>query len=158
MTVIQGPFSMPSIVGFRLFAICYLPLDKKQSKGLVCMTSSMSAYIWWEFKGPKGPKGRRPKPDIRSVAVAFRSSTIRYHYGPCRGRHGVLVCMRARASFVKLKYPTLGSPFRHSLRAICAVLLDPRDPLVQSDRTQGFAADPVYGRAKCLPMLGEIKT
>ena len=23
---------------------------------------------------------------------------------------------------------------------------------------RGFAADPVYGRAKCLPMLGEIKT
>ena len=23
---------------------------------------------------------------------------------------------------------------------------------------QGFAADPVHGRAKCLPMLGEIKT
>jgi hypothetical protein len=24
--------------------------------------------------------------------------------------------------------------------------------------TQGFAADPVYGRVKCLPMMGEIKT
>ena len=23
---------------------------------------------------------------------------------------------------------------------------------------QGFAADPVYGRAKCLPMLGSLKT
>ena len=33
-----------------------------------------------------------------------------------------------------------------------------QDPLLQSERTQGFAADPVYGRAKCLPMLGEIKT
>ena len=33
-----------------------------------------------------------------------------------------------------------------------------RDPLLQSKRTEGFAADPVYGRAKCLPMLGEIKT
>jgi hypothetical protein len=30
--------------------------------------------------------------------------------------------------------------------------------LLQSERTQGFTADPVYGRAKCLPMLGEIKT
>ena len=27
---------------------------------------------------------------------------------------------------------------------------------MQSERTQGFAADPVYGRAKCLPMLGSI--
>ena len=26
-----------------------------------------------------------------------------------------------------------------------------------SERTQGFAADPVYGRAKCLPMLGSLK-
>ena len=31
-------------------------------------------------------------------------------------------------------------------------------PKLRSERTQGFAADPVYGRAKCLPMLGEIKT
>ena len=54
------------------------------------------------------------------------------------------------------------SPFRHSPcespRAICTVLLDPRDPVLQSERTQGFTADPVYGRSKCLPVLGEIKT
>ena len=36
--------------------------------------------------------------------------------------------------------------------------LDPRDPPLQSERTQGFTADPVYGIAKCLPMVGEIKT
>ena len=30
--------------------------------------------------------------------------------------------------------------------------------IIQSEKTQGFAADPVYGRAKCLPVLGEIKT
>ena len=29
---------------------------------------------------------------------------------------------------------------------------------VHSERTQGFAADPVYGRAKCLPMLGAFKS
>jgi hypothetical protein len=29
------------------------------------------------------------------------------------------------------------------MRAICTVLLDPRDPLLQSERTQGFAANPV---------------
>ena len=33
-----------------------------------------------------------------------------------------------------------------------------RDPLLHSERVQGFAADPVYGRAKCLPMLGSLKT
>ena len=32
------------------------------------------------------------------------------------------------------------------------------DPLLHSERVQGFAADPVYGRAKCLPMLGSLKT
>ena len=53
---------------------------------------------------------------------------------------------------------TLGSPFSHSLRAICTALLDPRDPLLQSEWTQGFTVNPVYGRAKCLSMLGEIKT
>ena len=36
-------------------------------------------------------------------------------------------------------------------------LKDKKD-LQDSERTQGFAADPVYGRAKRLPMLGEIKT
>ena len=49
-------------------------------------------------------------------------------------------------------------PFSHSLRAICTVLLDRRDPLLHSERVQGFTADPVYGRAKCLPMLGSLKT
>ena len=46
----------------------------------------------------------------------------------------------------------------HSLRAICTVLLDPRDLLLHSERMQGFAVDPDYGRAKCLPMLGSLKT
>ena len=45
------------------------------------------------------------------------------------------------------------SNFRNTHRA---VLLDPRDPLLQSEK--GFAADPVYGRAKCLPVLGSLKT
>jgi hypothetical protein len=53
-------------------------------------------------------------------------------------------------------------PLRGSLklkqRAICTVLLDPRDLLLQSERTQSFAADLDYGRVKCLPMFGEIKT
>ena len=44
-----------------------------------------------------------------------------------------------------------------SLGGVTMILLDPRDPLLHSERTQGFAADPVYRRAKCLPMLGEIK-
>ena len=29
---------------------------------------------------------------------------------------------------------------------------------IDYERTQGFAVESVYGRAKCLPMLGEIKT
>ena len=57
-----------------------------------------------------------------------------------------------------LLHPTSGPPFSHSPRAICTVLLDPRDPLMHSERKQGFAAGPVYGSAKCLPMLGDIKT
>ena len=62
--------------------------------------------------------------------------------------------MRARASFVQLKYPTLGSPVRHSLRAICTVLLDPRDPLLHSERTQGFAADPDYWTGEVFAYVG----
>ena len=67
-----------------------------------------------------------------------------------------LVCMRTRSSGLT-QIPDRGPPFSHSLRAICTVLLDPRDPLLQSERTQGLAADLVYGRAKCLPMLGSLK-
>ena len=33
-----------------------------------------------------------------------------------------------------------------------------RDPLLRSERTQGFTAGPVYGRARCSPMLGSLKT
>ena len=48
MTVIQGPFSRPSIVGFRLFAICYFALDKKQSDTPTlshCLSSTFSLSI-----------------------------------------------------------------------------------------------------------------
>ena len=47
--------------------------------------------------------------------------------------------------------PTLGSPFSHSLRAICTVLLD---PLLQSERMQGFAADPVYVKGVVFAYVG----
>ena len=50
--------------------------------------------------------------------------------------------------------PTLGSLFSHSLRAICTVLLDPRDPLLQSERMQGFAADPVYVKGEVFAYVG----
>ena len=45
-------------------------------------------------------------------------------------------------------------PFNHSLRAICTVLLDPRDPLLHSERTQGFAADPVYAKGEVFAYVG----
>ena len=35
---------------------------------------------------------------------------------------------------------------------------DPRDPLLRSERTQGFAAGPVHGRARRSPMLGSFIT
>ena len=46
------------------------------------------------------------------------------------------------------------APFSHSLRAICTVLLDPRNPLLQSERTQGFAADPVYVKGEVFAYVG----
>ena len=49
---------------------------------------------------------------------------------------------------------TRGSPFSHSLRAICTVQLDPRDLLLQSERTQGFAADPVYVKGEVFAYVG----
>ena len=49
------------------------------------------------------------------------------------------------------------SPPRHELGHLhCRA--GPRDPLLRSERTQGFAAGPVYGRARCSPMLGCLKT
>ena len=50
--------------------------------------------------------------------------------------------------------PTLGSLFRHLLRAICTVLLDPRDPLLHSERTQGFTADPDYWKGEVFVNVG----
>ena len=50
--------------------------------------------------------------------------------------------------------PHFRLPFRHSLRAICTVLLHPRDPLLQSERTQGFAADPVYVKGEVFAYVG----
>ena len=44
--------------------------------------------------------------------------------------------------------------FSHSLRAICTVLLDPRDPLLQSERMQGFAVDPVYAKGEVFAYVG----
>ena len=40
------------------------------------------------------------------------------------------------------------------MRAICTVLLDPRDPLLQSGRMQGFAADPVYAKGEVFAYVG----
>jgi hypothetical protein len=57
-------------------------------------------------------------------------------------------------TLVYLKCPTLGSLFRHSPRAICTVLLDPRDPLLQSERTRGFAADPDYWKGEVFAYVG----
>ena len=54
-------------------------------------------------------------------------------------------------------FRTLGSPFSHSLRAICTVLLDPRDPLLHSERTQGFAADPDYWKGEVFAYVGSIQ-
>ena len=40
------------------------------------------------------------------------------------------------------------------MRAICTVQLDPRDPLLQSERTQGFAADPIYVKGEVFAYVG----
>ena len=44
------------------------------------------------------------------------------------------------------------------MRAICTVLLDPRDPLLHSERTQGFAADPDYWKGGVFAYVGSIQT
>jgi len=56
-----------------------------------------------------------------------------------------------------IQIPDYGPPFRHSLRAICTVLLDPRDPLLHSERTQGFAADPDYWKGEVFAYVGSIQ-
>ena len=54
--------------------------------------------------------------------------------------------------------PWRAFPIFHCYPHICTVLLDSRDPLLQSEMKQGFAADPLYGRVKCWPTLGSLKT
>ena len=65
---------------------------------------------------------------------------------------GVRVSMGT--SWYTFTSPTLRSPFSHSLRAICTVLLDPRDPLLHSERTQGFAADLDYWKGEVFAYVG----
>jgi len=55
-------------------------------------------------------------------------------HGPCGGRLESWYACETLPSLVELRCPTLGSPLRHSPRAICTVLLDPRDPLLQSEK------------------------
>ena len=59
------------------------------------------------------------------------------------------------------KYPSGTSaqppPCRHSLRGICTTLLDPRDPLLHPERTQGFAADPDYWKGEVFAYVGSIQ-
>ena len=43
-----------------------------------------------------------------------------------------------------------------SLRAICTVLLAPGDPLLHSERTQGFTADPDYWKGEVFAYGGNI--
>jgi hypothetical protein len=45
-------------------------------------------------------------------------------------------------------------PLYHLARTICTVLLDPRDSLLHPERTQGFAADPVYVKGKVVAYGG----
>ena len=52
--------------------------------------------------------------------------------------------------------PPCATGFR--IPTFLTALLDPRDPLLRSERTQGFTAGPVYGRARCSPMVGSLKT
>ena len=59
---------------------------------------------------------------------------------------------RSLASLVSYRVTRLSK--QHSLRAICTVLLDPRDPLLQSERTQGFAADPDYWKGEVFAYVG----
>ena len=42
--------------------------------------------------------------------------------------------------------------------SLCTGKLDPRDPLLRSEKKQGFSEDPLYERARCWSTLGEIKT
>jgi len=63
-------------------------------------------------------------------------------------------CPPERSAGAKLRNR---SPFRHSLRTICTVLLDPRDPLLHSGRTQGFAADPDDWKGEVFAYVGSIQ-
>ena len=43
---------------------------------------------------------------------------------------------------------------RRGCRPICTVLLDPRDPLLRSERTQGFTAGPDYWKGEVCAYVG----
>jgi len=46
---------------------------------------------------------------------------------------------------------------RHVASVLVAKQLDPRDPLLHSERTQGFTADPVYAKGEVFVYVGSIQ-
>jgi hypothetical protein len=50
--------------------------------------------------------------------------------------------------------PLEDHPLATHTRAICTVLLDPRDPLLHPERTQSFAADPDYWKGEAFAYVG----
>ena len=155
---------------YLLWSNSHAPLE---DHALATHREPSALYCWIPEILYCNPKGRRallriPSTEGRSVCLCWAKSKPQGPKGRTRPTWG-LVCMRARSSGLT-QVPDQGPPFRHLLRAICTVLLDPRDPLLRSERTQGFTADPVYGRfahvgrnqnlkdLKSLPMLGSLKT
>ena len=64
-----------------------------------------------------------------------------------------MLSYKAEASQRAGDSPNCKTPAMYA-RAICTVLLDPRDPLLHSERTQGFAADPDYWQGEVFAYVG----
>ena len=125
------------VSAFPLGDTSYAPLED-HPLAIHCETSAL--YCWILEILCCNPKGRRAL--MRVPSTEWRSVGLCWEHSNTKGPEGS-------------KGP---QAFSHSPRAICTVLLDPLGPLLQSERTQDFSAGPVYGRAKCLPIVRAFKT
>ena len=131
----------------------------RKDAGLCCgsrLREGRSVCLCWAPSQPKGPK-KGPK----AVELAFVTTSGEVSRGEkmtLRGTDPESYITEHTLVYEEYGRDLTSTVPRASPRAICTVLLDLRDPSLQSERRQGFAADPVYGRAKCLPMLGSLKT
>ena len=97
-------------------------------------TEGRGVRLCWAPSKPNEPKGQQVVPD--------------------RGREG----RRGSETMINTNIASVSLRGEYRGTSLIRKRPPPLDPLLRSKRTQGFAAGPVYGRARCSPMVGAFIT